>query len=226
MIKWHLVAVAVAIGALASGAGALAQSQAAFAPPVPGTIVQNQIAYLTGANPDGQWRAVASKKLVGTGSGQSFYQWYLSIYALRRGAYRLRYQSPRNGGPLETVTQADGAKMWFPIAQLRVVGAAKLTGSAAQQLVVQSHEMAADCGGSTVTVFGSGPGDSVVRAVTVTNPCELRATVGADGTSIELAGPYYNASAPMCCPTKNSASAVLRYRGGKWVETPNYFKIN
>ena len=55
---------------------------------------------------------------------------------------------------------------------------------------------------------------------------ELRATIGADGTSIELAGPYYNASAPMCCPTKNSASAVLRYRGGKWVETPNYFKIN
>jgi hypothetical protein len=116
--------------------------------------------------------------------------------------------------------------MWFPVQQLHIVGAAKLMGSPTQQLVVQSHEMAADCGGATVTVFASGPGDSVVRAVSVTNPCELTATIGADGASIKLKGPYYSATAPMCCPTKNAASAVLRYNGGKWVETPNYFKIN
>lgn len=225
MLRSHLGAAAIS-AAFSYATVALAQSAAGFVPAVPGTIVQRQAAYLTGAAPGGQWSAVASKTLVGSGSGQSFYQWYLSIYAPRRGAYRLRYQSPKNGGPLERVTQASGAKMWFPVQRLRIVGAAGLMGHSTQQLVVQSHEMAADCGGSMVTVFASGPGDAVVRAASVTNQCELDAKIGADGASIVLTGPYYNATAPMCCPTKNAASAVLRYRGGKWVESPDYFKLN
>ena len=209
----------------ASGLAASAGTDV-FSPSIPGTVSQNQIAHLTGPSTNGQWRAIASKKVVGSGNGQTFYQWYLSIYAMRRGIYRLRYQSPKNGAPLEAVTQASGAKMWFPIQDVHIVGAASLTGHSTQQLVVQSHEMAADCGGATVTVFASGPGDSVVRAVTVTNQCELTAKIGADGSSIDLSGPYYNSTAPMCCPTKNSASAVLRYRGGKWIESPKYFAFN
>jgi len=43
--------------------------------------------------------------------------------------------------------------------------------------------------------------------------------------TIVLHGPYYNASAPLCCPTKPNASAILRYANGRWTERPQYFKL-
>ncbi len=198
----------------------------AFMPPPPGTLVQSQPVALGGETASTQWRATAGKRLVGAADGNKFYQWYLSIYALQRGAYRLRYQSPGNGGPLARVTQAsDGAKMWFPLQELRIVGAAALMQPRVQQLVVQSHEAGADCGAGTVSVFASGPAGSVVPAVAAYNPCELSATIVNGQNSLLLRGPYYAADAPMCCPTKASASAVLRYRNGKWSESPNYYKL-
>lgn len=93
------------------------------------------------------------------------------------------------------------------------------------QLVVASHEMAADCGSAAVTVFATKFGGNVGPVVTVSNPCDLSAKIGSDGASLELTGPYYNASAPLCCPTKNSASATLRFVNGKWSASPNYFKV-
>ncbi len=223
MSNVHRSAAAAIAAALAVAASAHAQGPA-FAPAVPGTVVQSQTADLTPSAPGGPWRAVASKKAVGSGNGQTFYQWYLSVYAPRHGSLQLRYQSPKNGGPLERVAQASGAKMWFPVQQLRIVGAAPLMGGGAAQLVVQSNAMAADCGSAAITVLKAGASDDVLRAVSVLNPCELTAKIGADHVSIELTGPYYDANAPMCCPTKNHASAVLRYNGVRWVETPNYFK--
>ena len=193
-------------------------------PPPPGNVVQSQKVAFNGESAANQWRAIVSKERVGSGSGQDFYQWHLSIYALQRGAYRLRYQSPRNGGPLSRVTQATGAKMWFPVAQARIVGTASLMHPGVQQLVVQSHEMSADCGSAGVTIFATKPGGIVAAVATVNNPCELNAKIGADGTSVELTGPYYKPDAPLCCPTKAHATAELRYRNGKWTVTPNYFK--
>ena len=90
----------------------------------------------TGTGASDQWRAVISKKLLGSEKGRNFYQWYLSIYALRRGAYRLRYQSPGNGGPLSRVTQANGVKLWFPTQEIDIVGAAALMHRRTQELVV------------------------------------------------------------------------------------------
>ncbi len=170
---------------------------------------------------------MTSKKLVGSGNGREFYQWYLSIYAPRAGAYRIRYQSPRNGGPLERVVQATGAKMWFPVQDLKIVGAAQLMRKHYEQLVVSSHAMAADCGSATVTVFTAGIAGRAAPAVTVTNPCELTASIvdQPDGPALELHGPYYAANAALCCPTKAKATALLSYRHGKWSETPNYFKV-
>ena len=196
-----------------------------WSPPPPGSIVQNQSVAFNGESASGAGRAVTSKELVGSGNGQKFYQWHLSIYLLRNGAYRLRYQSPRNGGPLSRVEQANGAKMWFPVQALTIVGAASLMHAGVQQLVVQSHEMGADCGSATVTVFATKPGGSIGPVATVTNSCDLMAKISADGASIELTGPYYKSNAPLCCPTKPNAAATLHYAAGKWSETPNYFKL-
>ena len=219
-------AVAIAV-AICCGVPAIAQSVASrqFSPPPPGTVVDRQLVAFNGEGIADRWPAVVSKEFVGSDGGRKFYQWYVSIYRLRQGAYRLNYQTPRNGGPLARVEQANGAKMWFPIQTVKIVGTAGLMHRGISQLVVASHEMAADCGSAAITVFATKPGGNVGPVVTVGNPCDLNAKIGADGASLELTGPYYKASAPLCCPTKNNATATLRYVNGKWNESPNYFKI-
>ncbi|MGC1381278.1 MAG: hypothetical protein WA814_09705 [Candidatus Baltobacteraceae bacterium] len=198
-----------------------------FLPALPGTVVQAQVVFLQGDGNHARWKAVTSKKLIGSGNGRDFYQWWLSIYQMRGEAYRLRYQSPGSGGPLSKVTQASGAKMWFPVQDVKIVGQASMMRPGVQQLVVQSHEMAADCGSATVSVFASGPGSNAARAISVTNACELSATIvhGETGDTLQLTGPYYAANAPLCCPTKAHATAMLSHLSGKWTITPSYFKI-
>ena len=115
--------------------------------------------------------------------------------------------------------------MWIPVQSVRIVGTATLMHEGAQQLVVQSHEMAADCGSATVTVFATKPGGSIGPIATIANSCDLAAAISPDGTSIVLTGPYYKADAPLCCPTKAKVIATLNYSNGKWSETPNYFKM-
>jgi len=221
-----IAAALVCVPSTIFGAGsASAQTNAPMVPKPPGTIAQSVFVFFNGVASNAQWRAVASKQHLGASHGRQFYQWYLTFYGSRQQAYRLRYQSPADGGPLARVVKGNGTDMWFPVQELRIVGAASLTGESAQQLVVQSHEMAADCGSATVAVFAGGPGASVIPAVSVTNPCELTATIAPDRQSVVLRGPYYSPNAPMCCPTKPRASAVLRYRSGQWTESPNYFKL-
>jgi hypothetical protein len=202
-----------------------------FAPAPPGAVVQNQLVYLGGEAMHSQWRAVASKRLAGSSAGTNFNQWYLSIYAIDGSTYRLKYRSPGNGGPLSTVTQAPGgAKMWFPLQTMQIVGSAELMQAGVQQLVVASHETGADCGAAMVTIFAADPRGNVVPAVSLRNGCELRATIahghGSVRDSIVLSGPYYNSTAPMCCPTKVKATAVLSYRNGKWTQTPRYYEMD
>jgi hypothetical protein len=108
---------------------------------------------------------------------------------------------------------------------VRIIGTASLMHPGVQQLVVQSHEMAADCGNAAVTIFATKPGGSIGAVATINNGCDLNAKIGADGASVELTGPYYKSDAPMCCPTKVHATAALRYRNGKWTVAPNYFKV-
>lgn len=217
----------IASAALAFACVAAASAQLpsyTFSPAPSGTVVHAEGVSFNGSSSD-RWEAVVSKKFVGSGSGRSFYQWFLSLYQLRRGAYRLRYESPYNGGPLSRVTQANGARMWFPVQDLKIVGAAPLMQKRVQVLVVQSHEMAADCGSATVMILGTKPGGAVGPLATITNSCDLAAKIGADGASLELTGPYYAANAPLCCPTKANATTVLRYVDGKWKQSPNYFKV-
>ena len=119
--------------------------------------------------------------------------------------------------------------MWFPLQTLQIGGVGEFMQAAVQQVIVQSHEAGADCGGATVSVLTVAKG-AVVPAVSVRNGCALKATVTHSHSStvrdsIVLSGPYYNSTAPMCCPTKSKAAAVLSYRNGRWTETPKYFEV-
>ncbi|MBV8531802.1 MAG: hypothetical protein JO104_10825 [Candidatus Eremiobacteraeota bacterium] len=199
-----------------------------FAPQPPGTIVQSRLVYLAGETMHGQWRAVLSKKLLGTGNGTSFFQWFLSFYAIDDTVYRLKYRSPDSSVPFARVTKARGAPLWFPVQDAKIAGTGELMGPGAQQLVVQSHETVADCGMARVDVFYYGSAmQSVMTTLSVENPCDLTADVvhGVHGDVLQLTGPYYAPNASLCCPTKARVTSTLRFTNGTWTERPPYFKI-
>jgi hypothetical protein len=227
--KLRLTLAAALLGVLVLAVRAIAEEPPSytFSPLPPGTVVQNQLLYLAGDAMHSQWRAVASKKLLGTSNGTSFYQWYLSVYAIDDTTYQLKYQSPAKGGPLSKVTRPNGAPMWFPLQTLKIDAPAQLMGDGKDDLVVESHETGADCGSATVTVFATDSNGKVVPAVSVRNGCELTASTinSKDGPTLWLTGPYYAANAAMCCPTKPKANAMLSYTNGKWVETPSYYEF-
>jgi hypothetical protein len=200
-----------------------------FSPLAPGSVVQSQVVYLAGQAMHSQSRGVISKRAVGKGSGMTFYQWYLSVYAIDDATYRLKYQSPRDGGPLSKVEKATGGDMWYPLQSAEIVGSAQLMQPGVEQLIVSSHETGADCGSANISVLTVNSSGHVVPAVTLQNNCDLTARVsrGTGGVpdALILNGPYYNSTAPTCCPTKAKAVATLRYRNGQWIEKPNYFQL-
>lgn len=231
MVRRYLalaIVFAFAAGLVSAPAASQEPPHYTFSPAPPGTVLQSRLFYLTGQAMHSQWRAVVSKKTVGANGDQAFDQWYLSIYAIDNTTYRLRYQSPANGGPLSKVERAHGATMWFPMQELKIVGAGQFIEPTVENLVTSSHETGADCGGATITIFAFDiKTNKVVRSATVTNGCDLSAKIvaSASGAYLTLTGPYYSATAPMCCPTKNKAVATLRYAKGRWIERPNYFKL-
>lgn len=200
-----------------------------YDPAPPGTVVQSQLVYLAGQAMHSQWRGIVSKKLVGTSAGMSFYQWYVSIYQIDGTTYKLRYQSPRDGGPYDKVEKANDASMWFPSQSGSIVGAAQLMEPGVEQLVVATHQTGADCGSADLTVFRyDSKTNKVVPALAIQNGCDLSAKIvpRSNGlASLQLNGPYYGPQAAMCCPTKPKATATLKFANGKWVETPSYFKL-
>ena len=193
----------------------------------PGTVQQNQLLYLAGDAMHSQWRAVLSKKRVGSSGHDVFYQWYLSVYAIDGTTYKLQYQSPRDGGPFSNVTKANGEQMWFPVQSGRIDAPIALMMEGKDNLVVESHEFSADCGGGVVAVFTTDSAGKVVPAVSARNGCELTATPvnSKSGPSLTLKGPYYGPAAPMCCPTIANATATLRYVNGQWVQTPKRYEL-
>lgn len=201
-----------------------------FKPVPPGTIVQNVAFNPAGASMHGRWRAVASRRLLGTAHKQAFYQWYLSFYRLGAlGNYRLAMRSPGKAPTLlSTVKKVPNAAMWFPSQQVKIIGAASLTGTDAQQLVVASHESAADCGSAAVTIFGFDvKHQTLVPLVSMRNPCDLTATlpVQSAGNVVNLIGPAYAKYDPLCCPSQPKAHAVLFFQRGKWRMTPSLYSM-
>ncbi len=219
---------------LAFGLSALCAA-AAFAQPAyrdrpPGQIVQNVTAYLTGEAMNSGWHVVASRTLAGKNAGGSpAYQWYLSFYKPAADGLALAYRLPNAGAVLlAKVVKAQGAPMYFPAQDLRIVGPAELQQSGVQDVVAWSHQTGADCGEASVAVFGSNGSGSVSPQAVVKNPCDLHAEiVKSSGLSaVRLTGPYYSAKAALCCPTKPHASAMLTYANGRWSVKPAYFSLS
>lgn len=226
MKRWHLAILCAVM--LAAPARAAEPPLYTFSPQPPGTIVQSQLVYLAGEAMHSQWRAVLSKKLLGSENNKPFYQWYLSFYAIDGTVYRLKYRSPDSPVPFSRVTKVQGASLWFPVQDAKIVGTGEFMGPGSQQLVVQSHEAAADCGTARVDVFYFGSAmQAVMTTLSVRNSCDLSASVvhGAHGDSLQLTGPYYAANAPLCCPTKPKVTATLHFNNGSWTQQPQYFKI-
>jgi hypothetical protein len=201
-------------------------------PPPPGTVLQDQVFHPYGPGMMSRWHAVLSRKALGSEAGTTYYQWYLSLYAMGNTHFVLKYQSPSGGGPFDQVTKPvqDDAHMWFPVQDAKIVGIVASMDPEIEQLVVQSHQMSADCGAAEVDVYGYDQKKStVVPVIAVANGCDLTAKiVGGEGDapdSIALTGPYYKDSTPMCCPVKNNVTATLTYHLGQWVESPPYFKL-
>lgn len=195
----------------------------------PGSVVQSQTAYLTGEGMNSAWRVVVSRKALGVESGGNLaYQWYVSFYAPSAGAPKLVYQLPRDGNAiLAKVEKARGAPLYFPRAEVRIVGAAELEHSGVQDVVLALHQSGADCGSAAIVVFGADREGDVVPRLQVQNGCDLHAAIVKNGAlpAIRLRGPYYGPNAALCCPTRAHASSLLVYRGGKWLLTPPYFSI-
>lgn len=226
-VVWLVV---LALGVM-GGIPGLGEEPAHFSylPVPPGSVVASQVVYLAGESMHSQWRAVVSKARLGAAFGQTRYQWYLSIYQIGMTTYRLRYQSPRDGGPLSRVTKTTGSPaMWFPVQAASIAGVGALMAPAVEQVVIGSHETGADCGTADVTILTFDEKSAkVVPAVSVQNGCDLGARIVHENNedAVQLTGPYYAPSAPLCCPTKPKATAMLRYRNGAWVETPKYFRL-
>jgi hypothetical protein len=224
MVRRH-VAIAMLAVATALRASASEPPQHSFSPQPPGTVVQSVLFYPEGEGTESQWRAVASRVHL----GGSAYQWYLSIYAIdaRTATYHLKYQSPRDGVPAVRVEKRASA-LWLPLETVHIVGEAQLEQSSVENLVLEAHQASADCGSGTMTIFGYDWSKRRIGPIaTVSNPCELLAAIvrGGQVDAVRIAGPYYAAGAPLCCPTKPRVSADLRFVRGKWVEQPNLFSL-
>jgi hypothetical protein len=212
----------------AASAGAATRPHYDVAPP--GQVVQDTVAYLSGEGMNSAWLVVTSRKLVGKQMGKTpVYQWYLSFYAPSPNGAKLVYQLPNKSHELlSKVTKANGADLYFPQQDVKIVGAGEFEQPGVQDVVVWDHQAGADCGTADVTVFGADRSGHVVQRVHVENGCELQAKIVKHGalSAVQLSGPYYGPKAPMCCPTRPKATALLSYSGESWNVTPNYYIIS
>lgn len=229
-MKRFLLLAAFALAISPGGAGAA--THPSFDKQPPGQIVQDVKAYLSGEAMNSAWHVVASRSVAGKHMGKTpVYQYYLSFYAPAQNGLKLVYRLPNASTFLiPKVTKAIGAEMYFPIEQLKIVGTGELEQSGVQDVVVQTHRYAADCGSSIVAVFGAKPGGTmaVQPRVSVVNSCSLTASIVKDGAlqAVQLAGPYYSPKAALCCPTKPHVTATLAYSKGAWKVNPSYFLIS
>lgn len=226
-MKWFLRAFVIA--ACVASTAAAPRTHYDVAPP--GQVMQDTVAYLTGEAMHSAWHIVASRKLAGKNMGATpVYQWYLSFYAPDgENGGKLVYQLPNKDGELlSRVVKAHGAQMYFPQQDVKIIGAAQFEQSGVQDVVVWDHQAGADCGAADVTVFGANTKGQLEQRVHVENGCSLDAKIVKNGSlpAVRLSGPYYGPKAPMCCPTKPKASALLSYAKGTWSVKPDYYTIS
>ncbi len=200
-----------------------ASAQDIFHPAPPGSVARDVIADLSGDATHAMYHIVTSRAPVGKPAQD---QWYLSVYAPSPDhGLGLLYQSPSDTDHYAVVpklVQGHGTETYFPQETVSIAGKGQLMGEARDQVLVLVHAAAADCGMSTLSLLML-DGGAIRVPIQVSNLCSLSASVVHH--TIVLRGPYYNATAPAYKPTKNNASATLRYVDGYWVERPQYFKL-
>lgn len=198
----------------------------------PGDVVQTVNFNFATSKASGLYVAVLSRQLLGNGpDGRSEYQPYLTVYrqSPTTGSLTRVYQSPGSADALHVIPKreaiAHAAGIWMPHVEANIVGAGSLMEAGAQQLVVRAYEAGADCGMVAVHVLRLDGAQQIVEAARVENFCNLDAAISAQ--KLRLTGPYYAKDAPLCCPTKSDAQAVLSYStgGASWQLQPAYFKL-
>jgi hypothetical protein len=212
---------------------ARAQGDLPFDVRPPGNVVQKVAASL-GLAQKASFVAVVSRVSLRSGSRSTTptYQPYFTLYRAAAGDKLLRrvYQSPSGNDPLKLVPQMQSIPnapgVWMPgSVDVRVIGSGQLMQPGTSQLVIRVYSAAADCGSATVHVLAFGD-QRLHDVVGAQNYCSLEAALQPPG--IALTGPYYDRNAALCCPTKNKATALLRYdrRSGKWLIAPQYFRLS
>lgn len=215
MVRGNLICAAAVLAASLSIGATPAPN---YDNPPPGTAVQDVTAYLSGEGMNSAWHVVTSR---------TQHQWYVSFYAPSANGLKLAYRLPRdNDKLLAKVVKAKGADMYFPHADVRIAGAAELEKTGVQDVVLQIHQIGADCGMADVAVFGADSQMNVRPRAHVQNPCDLQASVVKNGSlaAVQLQGPYYAPSAALCCPTKPHVTALLSFQNGSWTVRPRYFE--
>ena len=197
---------------------------ASLRPTPPGQIVQQMTAYLAGEAMNSRYQLVTSRIRVSNAN----WQWFLTIYRQRGDGFSQVYQSPSRSDALNLVPLAQrvgGTMTYLPTMNVRLIGKGEFMSAGRQEAVILVHQAGADCGSTAVSILRTDPMHGTVRlAAQVSNPCDLAATI--QGHSIVLSGPYYNATAALCCPTQAHARAILAYGSGRWTLHPAYFKLN
>ena len=176
----------------------------------------------------GTWLARVTTERLGHDAARSFDQWRIEIERPQRLGGGSAYRTPGTDSLLDRVEKASGANLWFPNQEAQLLGDGRFLPGEGRQLVVRVYQSGADCGSVTVALLGlRGKAGSVGRLLSVENACSLDVKIlrSAKGDELLLSGPYYAENAALCCPTKAHAEARLSYRGGRWIERPQLFKI-
>ncbi len=162
---------------------------------------------------------------------QPFFELYRANAAGKRQGPAV-YRSPSRDDPLKLVPKMqpipNARGVWMPgYVDVRLIGSAQLMQPGESQLVLRVYSSAADCGAATLHVLTLGSRREVLHdVVQVQNYCALEANL--QPHSVALTGPYYDRNAALCCPTKNRATALLRYdrKRESWVIAPQYFRLS
>ncbi|MBV9737673.1 MAG: hypothetical protein JO177_05835 [Candidatus Eremiobacteraeota bacterium] len=192
-------------------------------PPPPGMVDHTITAYLAGEAMNGRYEIVASRLRL----NNSQWQPYVTIYAQRATGFGEIYQSPSKNDALALVPRREavpGGSLYLPTVDVHLIGKAEFMASGRQEAAVLVHQAGADCGSTALSILRADPVHGTIRlAAQVSNPCDLSAKI--QGHTIVLSGPYYNATAALCCPTQAQARAILAYGAGRWTLHPAYFKL-
>ncbi|MGC8484491.1 MAG: hypothetical protein ACP5O6_02490 [Candidatus Baltobacteraceae bacterium] len=221
-MKLRLIA-ALSLLALAPLSIALAAANGGAAPQ---RVASGRVDFAGPGN--GVWLARVTTATLGRDASRIFKQWRIEIERPQRLGGGIAYRTPGTDNLLDPVEKAHGANLWFPNQEAQLLGVGRFLPGERRQLVVRVYQSGADCGSVTVALLGlRGKTGNVGRMVSLENACSLDVKIlrNSKGDELLLSGPYYAESAALCCPTKAHAEARLLYRGGRWIERPQLFKI-